>query len=243
MKIKTIIATVSAVLVVGAMLTIASCASHQPKTEPCAWLKVEITDSLEHRFVETTELRDLIYRSGLSPAGKAMDDIDCHDIEECVLNHEMIRNAVCFKSPRGGVYLRVTQRVPILRVVTTTGSYYVDNNRTIMPNRSSIRVEVPTFKGDIGERAAVEEYADFALWLTNHSYWQPRIKHIQVYNPKHLVLAQNDDMGNIILGELTNYESKLNKLHKLYTKGFDKIGYKSYREYDLRYDNQVVGRE
>lgn len=46
MKIKTIIATVSAVLVVGAMLTIASCASHQPKTEPCAWLKVEITDSL-----------------------------------------------------------------------------------------------------------------------------------------------------------------------------------------------------
>ena len=25
--------------------------------------------------------------------------------------------------------------------------------------------------------------------------------------------------------------------------GFDKIGYKSYREYDLRYDHQVVGRE
>jgi len=34
----------------------------------------------------------------------------------------------------------------------------------------------------------------------------------------------------------------MDRLQKLYTKGFDKIGYTDYREYDLRFDGQVVGR-
>ena len=50
-------------------------------------------------------------------------------------------------------------------------------------------------------------------------------------------------MGDIILGELDGYEDKMQRLQKLYTKGFDKIGYDNYREYDLRFDGQVVGRK
>lgn len=242
MKIKTIIAGVSAIVVVGAMLTIALWASHQPKTEPCAWLKVVIADSVARRYVNPNELSELVFHAGLSPVGKPMDDIVCHKIEECVRKHDMIRTAECYKSPRGGVYIRVTQRVPIMYVATKNRKYYVDTDRSIMPVHPSIQVDVPVFKGAIGERAATEEYADFALWLDHHDYWQSRIAHIQVHNPKHVVLHQTDGMGTILLGELTDYTTKMSKLHKLYTKGFDKIGYKPYREYDLRFDGQVVGR-
>ena len=45
------------------------------------------------------------------------------------------------------------------------------------------------------------------------------------------------------IAELEDYEDKLAKLRQLYTKGFDQIGYPEYREYDLRFDNQVVGRK
>ena len=242
MKIKTIIAGVCAVVVVGAMFATASWASHRPKTTPCSWLKVEVTDSLDRQFVRPTELRELIFHAGLSPVGKEMDEVSCHAIEECVQQHEMIRTAECFKSPRGGVYLRVTQRVPALYVTGGEGNYYVDTDRKVMPVRASIDVEVPVFKGAVGKRAATEEYYDFALWLSQHTYWKSRIKQTHVHNAKHVVLHQNDGMGTILLGDLTDYVQKMNKLQKLYTKGFEKIGYKDYREYDLRYDGQVVGR-
>ena len=243
MKIKTIIAGVIALVVIAAMLAIAMWASHKPIETPCAWLKVELTDSLQRRFVTINELRQLLHREGLSPVGKHMQQVCCQDIEDCLLRHDMIRTAECYKSAQGGVCVRLTQRVPALYVRTNEGDYYVDTDRKIMPVRQSIEVNVPVFKGAVGKRAASEEYYDFAQWLVRNRYWNTRIKHVHVHSPKYLVLAQRDAMGDIILGELDGYEDKMQRLQKLYTKGFDKIGYDNYREYDLRFDGQVVGRK
>ena len=242
MKIKTIIASVSAVVIVTALFTVAVWASHQPTQEVCSGLKVEITDSLNRRFVEIGELRQLLYREGLLPDGKQMADVSCQAIEDCLLSHEMIRTAECYKTTRGVVRVKITQRVPAMYVVSNEGSYYVDIDRKIMPVRKAIDVDVPVFKGVVGKRAATEEYYDFARWLSENKYWNSRIQCVQVYNPKHLVLAQKDNSSKIILGDLCEYVEKMGKLQKLYTKGFDQIGYKNYREYDLRYSGQVIGR-
>ena len=242
MKIKTIIASVSAVVIVTALFTVAIWASHQPTQEVCSGLKVEITDSLNRRFVEIGELRQLLYREGLLPDGKQMADVSCQAIEDCLLSHEMIRTAECYKTTRGVVRVKITQRVPAMYVVSNEGSYYVDIDRKIMPVRKAIDVDVPVFKGVVGKRAATEEYYDFAKWLSENKYWNSRIQCVQVHNPKHLVLAQKDNSSKIILGDLCEYVEKMGKLQKLYTKGFDQIGYKNYREYDLRYNGQVIGR-
>ena len=242
MKIKTIIASVSAAVIVTALFTVAIWASHQPTQEVCSGLKVEITDSLNRRFVEIGELRQLLYREGLLPDGKQMADVSCQAIEDCLLSHEMIRTAECYKTTRGVVRVKITQRVPAMYVVSNEGSYYVDIDRKIMPVRKAIDVDVPVFKGVVGKRAATEEYYDFAKWLSENKYWNSRIQCVQVHNPKHLVLAQKDNSSKIILGDLCEYVEKMGKLQKLYTKGFDQIGYKNYREYDLRYNGQVIGR-
>lgn len=242
MKMKTIIEGVSAVVVVAAMLVTAIWASRRPVQTPCAWIKVEVTDSLQRRFVKSNELCMLLQREGLSPVGKRMDAVSCQAIEDCLLGHDMIRTAECYKSANGGVCVRVTQRVPALFVRSNDGNYYVDEDRKIMPVRATIEVDVPVFRGAVGKRAATEEYYDFAQWLVANRYWKSRIKHVHVHNTKHLVLAQHEVKGDIILGELEGYEKKMDRLQKLYTKGFDKIGYTDYREYDLRFDGQVVGR-
>jgi hypothetical protein len=57
------------------------------------------------------------------------------------------------------------------------------------------------------------------------------------------VLHQEDGMGKIILGDLSQYEQKLDKLQKVYTKEADYMNDKNYREFDLRYKGQVIGRK
>ena len=243
MKIKTIISIVSAVLLVATLSVVACWAAQRPTQLPCAWLRVEVTDSLDRRFVESDELRRMLQREGLVPKGLSMEEISCQAIEDCLMKHDMVRTAECFKLVNGGVCVRVTQRVPALYVMSNEGAYYVDTDREIMPVCKTIDVDVLRFKGAVGKRAATEEYFDFALWLTKNRYWKSRIQDVQVVNPKHLVLHQKDDRGKIILGDLSQYEHKLDKLQKLYTKGLEYIDYQNYREYDLRYQGQVIGRK
>ena len=81
MKIKRILIRVSAAAVVIAIVSIALWASHQPKNAPCARLEVEIIDSLDRRFVESKELRQLLYREGLLPVGKQMNEVSDKDID------------------------------------------------------------------------------------------------------------------------------------------------------------------
>ena len=243
MKIKTIISIVSAVLLVATLSAVACWAAQRPTQLPCAWLRVEVTDSLDRRFVESDELRRMLQCEGLVPKGLSMEEISCQAIEDCLMKHDMVRTAECFKLVNGGVCVRVTQRVPALYVMSNEGAYYVDTDREIMPVCKTIDVDVPRFKGAVGKRAATEEYFDFALWLTKNRYWKSRIQDVQVVNPKHLVLHQKDDRGKIILGDLSQYEHKLDKLQKLYTKGLEYIDYQNYREYDLRYQGQVIGRK
>lgn len=242
MKTKNVVLSVFAAILVVGTLVVGGWASKQPSKRTCKYLEIQLTDSLERQFVSVEDMHRLVRNCGLNPVGKTMADVSCHAIEQCLEEHDMIRNAQCYKLPNGGIRIRLQQRVPMFLVVSHDGSFYVDTDRKVMPVRSTIDVEVPVVKGAIGKRAAVEEYYDFTAWLIKHDYWRTRIGYVQVHNPKHLVLSQNDMTATIVLGELNGYKRKLNKLQKLYTKGFDQMGYKPYKEYDLRFEGQVVGR-
>jgi cell division protein FtsQ len=242
MKTKNVVLGVIATILVVGTLVVGSWASKQPSKRTCKYLEIQLTDSLERRFVSVEEMRNLVRSSSLNPVGETMADVSCHAIEQCLEGHDMIRDAQCYKLPNGGIRIRLQQRVPMFLVVSNDGSFYVDTDRKVMPVRSTIDVAVPIVKGTISKRAAVEEYYDFTAWLTKHDYWRTRIEHVQVHNPKYLVLSQNNMTATIVLGELKGYKRKLNKLQKLYTKGFDQMGYKPYKEYDLRFEGQVVGR-
>lgn len=217
-------------------------ASKQPTDAVCQRLEILLCDSAQHQFVSVDELQRTLQRRALLPVGKRWDEVSCQEIEQCLLQHDMIRTAECYKTSTGDVCVRLTQRVPMLYVTTAEGSYYVDTDRRVMPVRSSIEVSVPIFKGNVSQRAATEEYFDFVCWLQDDSYWSQRITQVHVRNPKQHVLKQRHVEGDILLGDLQGYEQKMERLRKLYVKGFDKIGYKSYKEYDLRYQGQVVGR-
>ena len=217
-------------------------ASKQPTDAVCQRLEILLCDSAQHQFVSVDELQRTLQRRALLPVGKRWDEVSCQEIEQCLLQHDMIRTAECYKTSTGDVCVRLTQRVPMLYVTTAEGSYYVDTDRRVMPVRSSIEVSVPIFKGNVSQRAATEEYFDFVCWLQDDSYWRQRITQVHVRNPKQHVLKQRHVEGDILLGDLQGYEQKMERLRKLYVKGFDKIGYKSYKEYDLRYQGQVVGR-
>lgn len=213
------------------------------KSSPCTQVCIVVKDSVKRQFVDAFELEYYLKRHACYPQGDSMRIVDCHAIEQCLLKHEMVREAECYKSPFGKVHITISQRIPVLAVVSSNGYYYVDSDRRVMPIRGEVDKNLPMLNGAVTERAAMTEYFDFVSWLRDDKYWKERIRAIHVKTSKYIVLTQEGSDAKIILGELEDYEDKLAKLRQLYTKGFDQIGYPEYREYDLRFDNQVVGRK
>ena len=240
-KVKSILLAVIAILCSVTVLVGGIVCSHQRDVSICSQVEITVQDSLYRQYVNSYELEAYLRLKGCYSLGKVMSDIDCHQIERVLLDHNMIRTASCYKTTFGEVRIRVTQRVPVMCIKTQEGKYFVDTDRRIMSYCQGV-VGIPTITGTISQRAAVEEYYDFVLWLKDNSYWCNRIKNIHIYNPKYVVLTQSDYSAKIVLGQLDDYVNKLARLRKLYKKGFDVLGYPDCRELDLRFTGQVVRR-
>lgn len=241
--VKKILLTVFVVVCCGAVLVGGVWSSAQKDDSPCTAVQIVVRDSMERQFVQVDELEGYLKLYRLYPQGLLMNQIDCQAIEQCLQDHDMVRNAECYKSPLGVVRVEVTQRVPVLCVMTAEGCYYVDSDREVMPARKSVDVDLPVFRGAVSERAAKEEYYDFVEWLQGNHYWRELISDVYVQHPRYLLLTQRGQKAKIVLGALDGYADKLARLRKLYTHGLDEIEHPDYREYDLRFEGQVVGRK
>lgn len=217
------------------------CSTHSGAS-PCVNMRVVVQDSMLRQFVDASEIVNYLDSSGLHPKGKVLATVDCHVLEQKVLQHDRVRTACCYKTAFDEVCLELTQRVPVLVVVLTdSSSYYVDEDRKVMPYHEKVQVEVPVFRGLVSEADAKASYYDFALWLKENAYWDEKIDEIRVETPNHLVLTQVGDSAFIILGGINGYADKLERLHRFYTKVTEPLALPKYKGYDVRYDGQVVG--
>lgn len=215
-----------------------------PTSEPCVSLDYTIADRDERLYLSEAELNQLLRTENLYPVGRPMDLISLHRIEKAIAHHPMVRTAECYLTPRNEVHVRLTQRVPLLRVQMPTDSYFVDTDRRVMPVRAAVQDEVLLVTGNVGVQQASGSLANFAIWLQDNSYWRSRIRRIHVLNPHMLVLHLTDaQVPPVVIGDLRGFEQKLNKLRTFLEDGTEETADKHYTELDLRFHGQVIGRK
>ncbi|MBR6508030.1 MAG: hypothetical protein IKT19_00735 [Paludibacteraceae bacterium] len=241
-KVKTILIWLMAILVVGYVIGMGIWSSKRANMQLCPGIEMTITDLDERQYVTVEELALMLQGKGLYPVKKPIATISTEAIERAVTAHPMVRKAECWTTQAGTVCVRLSQRIPVLRVVSGDDSYFVDIDRTRMPIQESVTTPVLVVEGNVGERMAKHELADLAMWIYDNPYWQEKITSIYVVNPKMVYLIQKPDETHLILGEVSGFRRKLGKLRTLYDKGFEQIGWRTYKEIDLRYTGQVVGR-
>lgn len=219
----------------------------RPTDAPCKALEYVIEDSAERMYLTENELTALLQAEDIYPVGRTLNTVSLHRIERAVARHPMVRTAECYLTPRHVVKVRLTQRVPVLRVQTALDNYFIDTDRKVMQARAAIRDRVLLVTGTVGVQIASGVLTDFALWLQDEEYWTERIHHVQVASPQMVYLYLKDESGKmreerIVLGPMRDYERKLNKLRVFLQNSAPEIQQKHYTELDLRFKGQVVGR-
>lgn len=241
-KTKIVILAVVTTLCCIAVLVGAVVSSRYVNTSACEYVEIVIEDSLSRQFVTPQELDNYLKLKGCYELGQPINEIDCYQIEQQLLKHDMIRTANCYKTAYGMLRILVTQRIPVLAYRIGDETRLIDSDRLIMPYLCGMDSSFVLLTGVITENAVKNEYYDFVKWINEDPYWNTRITNVHVKDPRTIILKQNDQSYQILLGTLDEYPAKLKRLQNLYVKAFDQIGYPDCAELDLRFTGQVIKR-
>ena len=210
------------------------------ENEICNNLDVVVVDTLKSHFIGKKEIENILKRSGLNVVGKKMNEINTNSIEKKLEENKLIKKAECYKTIGGSVKIEIYQKVPIIRILSTSGSYYVDNEGGIMPISDNFTAFLPIATGYVDKEFATTNLYEFALFLQNNKYWNAHLSQIHVRSNKDVELIPRVGNFRIVLGPLENYKENLEKLKLFYDKGLNTGGWNRYSVINLKYKDQVV---
>lgn len=209
------------------------------KEKVCCRLVVVVDKSKDCGLITENEIVQILEKTGLNPIGKTVKNIRTDSIEYILRKNPMVKTAECYKLPSGRIDILVKQRNPMFRVVGT-GSYYIDDERKPLPVSLNYAAYIPVVSGHVTVSMLTGKMYDFIFFVKNSSFWNAQIEQIYVREDQKIELVPRVGDAIILLGTVDNYKVKLEKLRKLYTKGFNVIGWNKYKLIDLQYKNQVV---
>jgi cell division protein FtsQ len=206
----------------------------------CQGLEIVVRDSLDKHFVTDGDLVYLLKKSKLYPVKKPMNIINTEKIEEELLSNDMISHVEVYKTPSRRIKLEIEQKMPILRVNSPSGNYYIDNVGSIMPLSRHYVAHVLVASGYVEKEFAKNELYKFALYLQDNEFWNDQIDQIYVDADKNVELIPRVGNHRIILGTFEDYPGKLEKLRLFYEQAIPKVGWDKYSAINLKYKNQIV---
>jgi cell division protein FtsQ len=210
------------------------------KNTICKELQVNVVDTMERHYITSGEIAASLKNAGLSPIGKDITAINTSTIEAKLAENKLIKRVECYKAVDGTVKIKIYQRIPVLRVFSTKGNYYVDNEGERMPIPGNFAAYVPVASGHIENEYAQTKLYEFALFLQKDKFWNSQIEQIYVAPNGDVELSPTVGNHQIVLGKIENYRENLDKLRLFYEKGLDKVGWNRYSVINLKFKNQVV---
>ncbi|MEG1545261.1 MAG: cell division protein FtsQ, partial [Tannerellaceae bacterium] len=132
------------------------------------------------------------------------------------------------------------QKIPILRVISVRGNFYVDNLGSTMPISPRYVMQLPIVSGYVEKEFAMNELYKFALFLQENEFWNNQIEQIYVYPDGEIELIPRVGDHRIVLGTFDNFEEKLANLQLFYDQAIPKVGWEKYGMINLKYKNQIV---
>ena len=222
--VKRILLSIVMLALIAYLIVAITAFNRTPADQTCRDMELVIKDTAYAGFITKDELKGILQQKGIYPIGKKMERISTKSLERELSKHPLIDQAECYKTPSGKVCVEVTQRIPILRVMSSNGeNYYLDNKGTVMP-----------------PEATMKDLYKFGVFLHNNKFWDALIEQIHVLPDRNIELVPRVGDHLVYLGKLDNFEDKLARLKEFYKKGLNQVGWNKYSRINLEFSNQII---
>mgnify|MGYP003162335964 FL=1 len=239
--VKRILLSIVMLVLIAYLVVAVSAFNRKPADQTCRDMELVIKDTAYAGFITKDELKGILQKKGIYPIGKKMGRISTKSLERELSKHPLIDEAECYKTPSGKVCVEVTQRIPILRVMSANGeNYYLDNKGTVMPPDAKCVAHRVIVTGNVEKSFAMKDLYKFGVFLQNNPFWEAQIVQINVLPGKEIELVPRVGNHIIYLGKLEHFEDKLKRLKTFYEKGLNQVGWNKYSRISLEFGNQII---
>lgn len=212
--------------------------------ERCIGVELIIDDTRQTNFITTNDIETTLKSKHIYPQGQLMSKIDTRKIEDLIRENSFVDNVQCYKTAKGNLCIKVTQRIPVMYIIPAAGdAYYIDKGGNIIPSQE-YSAGIPIATGNIKREYAAKQLADFGMYVISDEFWNNQIEQIHVLSskggePEVEIIPR---VGNhvILLGPLTDYDKKLRRLRIFYDKAIGIVGWNKYERISLKYRNQII---
>jgi len=194
-------------------------------------------------------IRRIINNADKQIIGKHFDSINTAALEIEVEKHAAILKAEVFEmvasdstSYKGILTVRVKHREPLLRVITKSGSYYLDEFGYKFPVSNSYPANVLVATGNISEKFAKEQLLPCVSFIENDEFWKAQIEQVYVESDDNVILTPLFGDQLLELGSLDNYQEKLRNMKAFYKKVLANNNWNKYKSISLKYKDQIVAK-
>lgn len=210
-------------------------------SQVCQDIRLVIKDSVYAGFITKNEVSALLKKKGISPLDQPMDQVRTDSIEQVLSRHPLIDRVECYKTPGGSLNIEVSQRIPILRVMSDDGAnYYLDDKGHIMPPDAKCVAHRAVATGRIEKAFAVKDLYKFGVFLQRNPFWDAQVEQIHFLPDGNVELVPRVGNHLIYLGKLDHFESKLERVKVFYEKALNRVGWNKYSRINVEFDNQII---
>lgn len=256
---KKFLEILSPLLLLAYMLFSLSFAAEKNSELLCNDLQIVMKDTLHSGFLNRTDIEKIIFSEEKELLGYPISKINTRKLEKLIREQPYIKDAEIFYDLEGVLYVKVMQRIPIIKILTKTGrSYYLDEEGYIFKPKAAFTPHILIangyftedekiktakniyFLGDDAKYAEWHELHRVAHFIENNKFWNSQIVQIYFNRKGEFELIPRVGAHQIILGNADNIELKFRNLRILYDKGLAYEGWNKYEKINLKYNNQVI---
>lgn len=205
----------------------------------CKGVNVYI-DHDENAFISSIDICDEIKHRYGNIVNKKIENINTDSLERILDKSPMVKSAQVYYSLDGNFHINIIQRRPVLRVITGSDGYYVDEDGKKMPLSGKYTSKVVPVTGKISKSFAENEIFQFVNFIKEDSFWSAYIEQIVVDGEGEVLLIPKVGDFQIRVGKLDLFEQKLENLFLFLKEGIKIKGWRNYKEISLKYENQIV---
>lgn len=225
----------------------------------CRDLKVTVDLKEGNAFISAEDIEVYLRTHNIHPKGRSWKDINLMRLEENLQTIPEVKIAAVYKNLNGVMRIDITQRNPIVRVINANGTqFYLDEEGYQMPISEHYTPRVPVVTGYINDpytRYSAPEIAKNEIlaqtvksdevytlvnWIRKNAYWNAQVQQINFNASNEIELIPTLGDHIIELGNIDNFDKKLNKLKIFYTEGLNHTDWNAYDTINIKFKNQVI---
>lgn len=235
------------------ILFIASAILREQRLRTIQNLRIEFVDAIaDQRLINEKDVQLMLDRAFAFPlVGQTLEELDLGRVEDALESDAFVHDADVFVDAKTVLQIRITQRVPILRVLDAEGKQYYlgpDGVQMNLSNHFTSRVltatgNIPPFEPDFikFKQHTVKDLFQLSHLLKEHPFFSKFIEQIYVDSKREYHLSPKIGDHTIAFGNYEQAEDKLENLYTFYTTILPREGWRKYKKVSVKYDGQVVG--